>query len=120
MLIVVLIIGIASFFPLFVEGGTELPVVLILFSTFLIVTSFILWCAFAVKYVFYQDYLFVKGGPFRSRIPYEKITKVSPATEIFIGYKLLSSRDAIELFYEISAFGSVKLSPMEKGSLSRS
>src|SRR5699024_12539311 len=76
----------------------------------LIVISFILWTAFSVKYVFYQDYLFVKGGPFRSRIPYENITKVSLTTAIFTGYRILSSRDGIELFYKTAVLGSVKIS----------
>src|SRR5690625_1433538 len=114
MLIVVLIIGAGSFLPLFLEGGTDLPVVLIFTSIFLIVISLILWTAFSVKYVFYQDYLFVKGGLFRSRIPYENITMVSPTTAIFTGYRVLSSKDAIELFYKTAALGSVKISPKDK------
>src|SRR5690625_71676 len=114
MLIVVLVIGVGTFWPLFLEGGTELPVVLILTSIFLIVISFILWSVFSVKYVFYQDYLFIKGGPFRSRIPYEKIIKVSSTTAIFTGYRMLSSRDGIEIFYKTAALGSVKLSPRDK------
>ncbi|MBO1002487.1 PH domain-containing protein [Pseudogracilibacillus auburnensis] len=114
MLIVVLIIGVATFWPLFLEGGKALPVIIILTSIFLIVISFILWSAFSVKYVFYQDYLFVKGGPFRSRIQYEQITKVSPTTEIFTGYRILSSRDGLEIFYKTAALGSVKISPKDK------
>ncbi|WP_225310709.1 PH domain-containing protein [Robertmurraya sp. DFI.2.37] len=114
MLVVVLIIALASFFPLFLEGGTEPLVVLILTSTFLIIIGFILWCTFSVKYVFYQDYLLVKGGPFKSRIPYEEITKVSPTREIFTGYRILSSRDAIEIFYKTAFMGSVKISPKEQ------
>jgi|SRR5699024_361456 len=113
-LIVVLIIGVGIFWPLFLEDGTDLSVVLILTSIYFIVISFILWTAFSVKYVFYQDYLFVKGGPFRSQIPYENITKVSPTTAIFTGYRVLSSRDGIELFYETAALGSVKISPKDK------
>jgi hypothetical protein len=45
-LVAVLVIALASFFQLFVEGGTQLPVVLILSSPILIVVSFILWTAF--------------------------------------------------------------------------
>src|SRR5699024_12412751 len=87
MLIVVLIIGAGSFWPLFLEGGTDLPVVLILTSIFLIVISLILLTAFSFQYVFYQDYLFVKGGLFRIRIPYENITKVLPTIAIFTSYR---------------------------------
>jgi|SRR5690625_2634968 len=114
MLIVVLIIGAGIFWPLFLEGRTDLPVVLILTLIFLIVISFILWTAFSVKYVFYQDYLFVKGGPFRSRIPYENITKVSLTTAIFTGYRILSLRDGLELFYKTAVLGSIKNSPKDR------
>ncbi|MGD6842556.1 PH domain-containing protein [Bacillus infantis] len=110
----VLVIAFGLFFPLFIEGGTQLPAVLILTSTFLIVTGFILWTAFSVKYIFYKDYLFIKGGPFRSRISYENIIKVSPANDIFTGYRILSSRDALEIFNKTTAFGSIKISPKEK------
>ncbi|WP_208590074.1 PH domain-containing protein [Gracilibacillus suaedae] len=112
--ITIFIIALASFFPLFIEGATELPVILILTSTFFIVTGFILWCTFSVKYVFYQDYLLVKGGPFKSKIRYTNITKVSPTRDIFTGYRILSSRDAIEIFYTTAALGSVKISPNDK------
>ena len=113
-LIAILIIGVATFLPLFAEGGDELPVVLTLTAVFNIMTVFILWSSFSIKYVFHQDYLFVKGGPFRSRIPYESITKVSPTSSIFVGYRLLSSRDAIEIFYKTSLMGSVKISPKDQ------
>ncbi|HLQ84469.1 MAG TPA: PH domain-containing protein [Pseudogracilibacillus sp.] len=113
MLVVVIITGAGVFWPLFIEDiRSKLAVVLVFL--FLIVTGFILWTAFSIKYVFYQDYLFVKGGPFRSRIPYENITTVSPTTAIFTGYKILSSRDAIEIFYKNATLGSVKISPEYK------
>ena len=113
-LVAVLVIALASFFPLFIEDGTQLPVVLILSSTFLIVTGFILWTAFSVKYIFYHDYLLIKGGPFRSKVFYENITKVTPTTDIFTGYRILSSRDALEIFNKTTVFGSIKISPKAK------
>lgn len=109
-LIVILIIALAMFLPLYFEGGNVLIVTFI----FLIFVSFLLWNVFSIKYVFYQDHLLVKGGMFRSRISYENITKVSPTTKIFVGYKLLSSKDAIEIFYKTASLGSVKISPRNK------
>ena len=112
-LIVVFIIGLVSFFPLFVESVTFIEVI-ILTSIFLIAISFILWTNFSVKYVFYEDYLFIKGGPFRSRIPYESITKVSPTNAVLYGHRILSSRDAIEIFNKTTFSGSIKISPRFK------
>lgn len=115
MLIVVFIIAVGSFFPLFIEEvRNELAAVLILTTIFLIVISFLLWTSFSVKYIFYQDYLYIKGGPFRSRIPYEHITKVLPTTAIFTGHRILSSRDAIEIFNNTTFMGSIKVSPRDK------
>jgi len=112
--IAILIIGLVTLFPIFIEGGNELSVVIVSISVFLIATALILWNSFSIKYVFHQDYLFVKGGPFRSRIPYESIIKVSPTSSIFIGYRILSSRDSIEIFNRTTVMGSVKISPKKQ------
>ncbi|MFD1206285.1 PH domain-containing protein [Sporosarcina contaminans] len=120
MLIVVLIIALVSFFPFFIEevrnepAEVIIPAVIILTSIFLIVTSFLLWTLFSVKYIFYQDYLLIKGGPFKSRIPYENISKVSPTTAIFTGHRILSSKDAIEIFNKTTFMGSIKISPSNR------
>ena len=119
MLIVILTIALGSFFPLIneeVRNDSEvlIPAVIILTSIFLIVISFLLWTSFSVKYIFYQDHLFIKGGPFRSRIPYKNITKLSPTTAIFTGHRILSSRDAIEIFNKTTFMGSIKISPRDK------
>lgn len=117
-LISIIIIGDVLFMPLFfIDIQGELYTVLILTVIFLVLTSFILWVSFSVKYVFNHDYLIVKAGPFRSRIPYEKITKVTDTKAIFTGYRVLSSRDAIEIFYKHAVFGSVKVSPKNKEEL---
>src|SRR5690625_4110897 len=115
MLIVVLIIGAGSFFPLFIEEvRNELAAVLILTLIFLVLISFILWTGFSVKYIFNQDYLFINGGLFRSRIPYEDITKVSPTTAIFTRHRILSSTDELEIFNTTTFLGSIKISPKNK------
>ncbi|MFB1049407.1 PH domain-containing protein [Paraliobacillus sp. JSM ZJ581] len=114
-LIVGLIIGVATFLPLFFEEiRNEFVVFLILTTIYLIIMGLILWTVFSIKYVFSQDYLLVKGGPFRSRILYENIKKVLPTTSIFIGYRIMSARDGIEIFYENATLGSVKISPKNK------
>ncbi|MBO1909913.1 PH domain-containing protein [Sporosarcina sp. 6E9] len=113
-LIMILIIGLVTLLPLFAVGGGQLLVVLISALTFLVSTGIILWCSFSIKYVFHEEHLFVKGGPFRSRIPYESITKVSPTSAIFTGYRILSSRDSIEIFNRTTVLGSVKISPNDQ------
>ena len=80
-------------------------------SLSIVIIGFILWCSLSIKYVFLKECLFEKKGPFRSRILYETITKVSPTNEIFTGYRLLSSRGALEIFYTTGMLGSVKISP---------
>lgn len=120
MLIVVLIIALASFFPFFIPdvrnepADVLIPAVIILTSIFLIVIGFLFWMIISIKYMFEKDYLLIKGGPFKSRIPYETITKVSPTNSIFTGHRILSSRNALEIFNKTTFMGSIKISPNNK------
>ena len=88
-------------------------IVLILY---LLSAGLILWSSLDVKYVFYEDFLLVKGGFFRSRIPYVEINRVTETNEIMVGYRLLSSKDALEIHYHTGLLGSVKIPPKNKES----
>lgn len=117
--IAICIIAVACFFPLFLEGGREQVIVIPLASAFLIITGFILWSVWRIKYVLNEDYLLVKGGPFKSKISYMTITKVTSTSDIYTGYRILSSRDALEIIYPTGLLGSVKISPEDKVSLKK-
>lgn len=110
----ILLIAVVCFIPLFLEGGTDLAVIVTSISTFVIIAVLILWPVNKIKYVLNEDHLFVKGGPFKSRIPYKHITKVTGTRDIFTGYRILSSKDAIEIVYPTGLLGAVKISPVEK------
>jgi hypothetical protein len=84
--------------------------VLIAFLT----TAFLIWIWADIRYEMREDYLFVKGGPFRSRIAYNDITRITLSKNIWFGYRLLASMDAIEIHYKTGLLGSVKISPEEK------
>ncbi|MEH7112475.1 PH domain-containing protein [Neobacillus niacini] len=99
--------------PLSLDKERTIIDTIIVLSLCVLSIGFILWSAFSIKYVFYQDHLFVKGGLFRSRIPYEEITRILTTKEIFTGYRLLSSKDGIEIYYKSSSLGSVKISPKD-------
>lgn len=112
--LIVLTVAAALYWPLWlgVEAG-DFDVYYIT-AIFLASVGFMVWCGFSVKYVFREDHLYVRGGPFRSRIPYRHIRKVEPTKNIFVGYRLLSSFDAMEIFYDGGLLGSVKISPQDK------
>lgn len=110
----VLLLAVVTMWPLLLDEGRDLLGVLIMIAVFLLSTGMILWCLVGIKYVLNEDYLLVKGGPFRSRIAYEKITKITATKDIFTGYRLLSSRDGIEIFYQTAWLGSVKISPKDR------
>lgn len=113
-LISIILFGVLLFFPLFIEKYRQLPIVIILASTFMIATSYFLWTYLSVKYVLNQSYLFVKCGIKKRKIPYNEMIKVLPTTAILTGFTALMSRDAIELFYEGKSLKSVKISPKDK------
>ncbi|WP_244499293.1 PH domain-containing protein [Terribacillus halophilus] len=110
-MIIVFLLWLVSFWPLIIFSGIVLVEFLLLLSVFVIGVSIISWSAFQINYEFYPDYLLVKGGPFVSRIPYDKITSVTLSNNIFSGYRVLSSRDAIEIFYKHALWGSVTIAP---------
>lgn len=118
LLIMILLIAIVSFFPFFIEEARNsdvlIPAVIILVSLFFIVFTFFLWSILSIRYIFHKDHLYIKGGFLKSQIPYEAITKVAPTTAIFTGHKVLSSRDAIEIFNSKTFMGSIKISPKNK------
>lgn len=113
-LIVILLLALASFWPLFFFNKIDLFEFLLLSSTFLIPAGVILWSVFSIKYVYYQDFLLVQGGPYKSRILYEDITKITSSNNIFSGYRILLARDAIDIYSKQAFWGSVTISPMCK------
>ena len=88
--------------------------VIIISILFVMCVGFILWITFDIEYSFKDDYLFIKGGPFRSKIPYEDITKVNKTSQILAGYRILSSKDALEIHYKKATLGSIIISPSEQ------
>lgn len=108
---IILIVGIFSLLPFAIEKNLDLSVIVILAGMFILMVVFILWSFFTIEYRFTEDHLFVKGGPYRSRIAYKDISKVSSTTEVFSGYRVLSAKNSIEIFYSNAMLGSVKISP---------
>ncbi|TWT03667.1 PH domain-containing protein [Planomicrobium sp. CPCC 101079] len=112
--IAMLVVAASVFLPFFIEDRVPLMAAVIFISTFIVCVGFMLWLLLDIAYVFYPDHLFVKGGLFRSRIPYQEITRVSPTSDIFTRYRILSSRDGVEIFYRSALMGSVKISPADQ------
>ncbi|WRP07374.1 PH domain-containing protein [Rossellomorea aquimaris] len=84
-------------------------------SLFFIISGvFLWWYVTSIKYVFYKKYLLVKGGPFRRKVPYQNITKVSQTTDKFTGYRISASEKGLELFVNQGALHSIKVLPTDK------
>jgi len=113
------LIGVACLWPIayeiFVsEENPEWAGIFLCLGLFVLFEGFLLWISLDIRYVFEKDHLFVKGGPFQSKIPYEDITKVNHTKEILSGYRILSSKDALEIHYKKASLGSVIISPSDK------
>ncbi len=111
----VVIIDLVMLVPLLIDPrGFQPAEVATIISITALITAGLLWLFYGISYTFRDDCLIVRGGPFRSRIPYDEITKVASAKDLWMGYRLLMSDDAIEIFYKQAIMGSVKISPVEK------
>jgi hypothetical protein len=71
MSISILVISGVLLIPLFLDKTRTTLDTVIVFSLLIISVGFFIWPVFSIKYVFYDDHLLVKGGPFRSRILYQ-------------------------------------------------
>ena len=112
--IIILLIGAVTLLPVLIDKEASLTDVIIISTVFIGIEGLIVWTSFFIKYSFYKEFLLVRGGPFRSKLLYEKITKVTPTKNIFTGYRILSCKQGVELFYDSAIFGSVKISPMNE------
>ena len=99
--------------PLLLDKDRTAAATAVLLTLCALSVAFVLWIAMTVKYAFYPEYLYVRGGPFRSRIPYREITRVAPTRDMLSGYRLMTARDGIEIFYRSALLGSVKISPRD-------
>ncbi|MFJ7887331.1 PH domain-containing protein [Lysinibacillus xylanilyticus] len=109
MFLMVWIFGAISLLPF-----TSLSTVIIMSTAFIISVVFVWWYANSIKFVFYDNYLLVRGGPFKSKIPYQSITRVSPTTDKYTGYLISSSDKGLEIFCSTAANGSIKILPKDK------
>jgi uncharacterized membrane protein YdbT with pleckstrin-like domain len=112
--IILIIINAVFIIPIFFVEDTKAIDYFIVFTLDLIITGFMIWVMIDMSYEFKEDYLLVKCGIIRSKIRYIDITKLTMNTNIWVGYRVLSSRDAIELHYKTGLLGSVKISPEQK------
>ncbi|ALC83417.1 MULTISPECIES: PH domain-containing protein [Bacillus] len=93
---------------------TSFTTLIIISTIFIISAIFLWWYAVSIKYVFYEDYLLIKGGPFQNKIPYQSIIKVAPTSDKLTGYQISSTDKGLELFYQRESHGSIKISPRDK------
>lgn len=115
-LTIFIVVLVSAPFISFFNNLSALNVVLWVFLLFITV-GVLLWTSYGIKYKFYDDYLYIRGGIFRSRIPYNKITQVESlqftTVDLLAGYRILASKDGIEILYK-KGFGTVKISPSQK------
>ena len=113
-----MIIAVAGLWPavyeVFFASKTDWVAVWIMCGLFIVFSGFMVWIWLDIEYKFYDDYLFVRGGLFRSRIPYSQITRIQETNNVLIGYRILSSKDALEIYYKTGLLGSVIISPENK------
>ncbi len=112
--LVTLILAGVTLVPILFIPKVPLEAIIILSMTFLFSVMLIFWPFLQIKYILYEKYLLVIGGPFRSKIPYENITKITDNHDIWTGYRILSAKNGIEIFYKNGFWGSIKISPDNK------
>lgn len=115
MILMIIIIGLVLFLPMIDGFVQSLGYLIFSIACFLLCASFIIWQIWGIKYVFYDDYLLVKGGLMRSKIPYHAITEIRPTKSWYFGYRIISAKtNLLEINYKTGLIGSVIVSPDNK------
>ncbi|MGC8230217.1 PH domain-containing protein [Pseudobacillus badius] len=104
------IMGVVSLVPFI----TSFAIGIIMSAIFVISAIFIWWYAVSIQYVFCEDDLLIKGGPFQNKIPYESIRRVAPTSDKLTGYRISAADKGLELFYQRDVHGSIKILPKDK------
>ncbi|WP_058308878.1 PH domain-containing protein [Gracilibacillus massiliensis] len=112
--VVIFILAGVTLVPILFISKVPLEAIIILSMTFLLSVILIFWPFLQIKYILSEQYLLIIGGPVRSKIPYENITKITDNHDIWTGYRILSSKNGIEIFYKSGFWGSIKISPENK------
>ncbi|PYZ96763.1 hypothetical protein CR205_13830 [Alteribacter lacisalsi] len=107
------IAGAALFLPLLMPDSTVTQA-LISAAVFVLSTGILYWVKVSLGYSFQEDHLLVKGGPFRYRIAYVDIKKVSETDEYISGFRMMLAKTGLEIFYRSGLWESIKISPEEE------
>lgn len=101
-----------------ISGKVSTYDTILLIGFLLLTIGILMWPMLAIRYEFHDAYLLVQGGPFRSKIRYEDITKVEvtyfSVMDTLAGYRIMMARDGIEIYYKTAILGSVRISPERK------
>ncbi|SET71888.1 PH domain-containing protein [Oceanobacillus limi] len=109
--IFVILFGIISFSPLLLFDNPSSFDIITLVLLFVVSTGLLFWTTHFIRYIFFQDHLYVKAGLFRSKIKYNEITKITKTKNFFTGYRLMAATDGIQIYYKSALLGSIKISP---------
>lgn len=99
--------------PIF-SSQTDFVTVTILVIIFILIEGFLFWTVFDIKYVLYDEYLYVRGGPLRSKIKYRDMTKVKKSYNTLVGYRVISSSNTVEISYTSGFRGQIIISPEDR------
>lgn len=97
--------------PLFSTNQITILGIILLIVFFAVISTIILLNSFYIRYHFKEDALVIRGGIFKFKIAYSNIKKIDTTKDISTGFKILSSDEALEIYYTDGFSGSVKISP---------
>lgn len=76
-----------------------------------VIISFMVWTICDISYVFHEEFIKIKGGPLRTKILYQDISKISRTKNVWEGLRILSAWNGLEIHYKTGLLGSIKISP---------
>ncbi|CAM4133209.1 PH domain-containing protein [Jeotgalicoccus halotolerans] len=114
MIICIAVIALAGAFAFFLGASASFSTIILLLIVIIPIILLLILMTFNTRYTFHDDYLHAKSVIFGSKIPYRDIFKVHPTSNFISGYRMMTSKDGIEIHSRSIAFGSLRISPENK------
>ena len=113
-MITVMLFCAACFFIPFVISSFDLTLLSFMAMLYVVVVGIFIWTLYSTRYQFRQNYLYLKGGPIRIKIPYKQISHVTRTFEIRAGFHLMTSKDGLNIYFQSAIFKEFKISPAQQ------
>ena len=113
-LAIYLILGVVCTLPLLIGQDSSWVVATVTLGVFVVVLCIDMLITIPITYTLNHDHMLIRGGVIKIRIDYQDIQHIQPTSDLYTGFRIMTSADALQIIYSSGLFGEIKISPQDK------